>query len=165
MTTKKFLVKQVLMSTLTAGVLSFGFAFTACSADDDLSNEYSIDNSQEITAVDGEEGISLVAINGETTKKAAINNAADIDHYRVEFYSNGTDETTVGIFIESTTAKWVVFDNFKLFYLGTTPPIAVESINAATEKKATVIYNLAGQRVQKAVRGLYIINGKKVLVK
>ena len=115
--------------------------------------------------VDGEEGISLVAINGETTKKAAINNAADIDHYRVEFYSNGTDETTVGIFIESTTAKWVVFDNFKLFYLGTTPPTAVESINAATEKKATVIYNLAGQRVQKAVRGLYIINGKKVLVK
>ena len=115
--------------------------------------------------VDGEEGVSLAAINGETIKKAAINNTADVDHYKVEFYSNGTDETTVGIFIESTTATWVLFDNFKLFYLGTTPPTAVESINAATEKKATVIYNLAGQRVQKAVRGLYIINGKKVLVK
>ena len=54
MTTKKNLVKSMFMNILTAGVFSFGFAFTACSADDDLSNEYSADNSQEITAVDGE---------------------------------------------------------------------------------------------------------------
>jgi hypothetical protein len=38
MTTKKNLVKQVLMSTLTAGIFSFGFAFTACS-DDDVMND------------------------------------------------------------------------------------------------------------------------------
>ena len=39
---------------------------------------------------------------------------------------------------------------------------AIQSI--ATESKAEV-YNLQGQRVEKAVKGLYIINGKKVLVK
>ena len=33
MTTKKNLVKQVLMSTLTAGIFSFSFAFTSCSDD------------------------------------------------------------------------------------------------------------------------------------
>ena len=54
MTTKKNLVKSMFMNILTAGIFSFGFAFTACSADDDLSNEYSADNSQEITAVDDE---------------------------------------------------------------------------------------------------------------
>ena len=31
--------------------------------------------------------------------------------------------------------------------------------------KESVIYNLSGQRVSKAVKGLYIVNGKKVLVK
>ena len=39
---------------------------------------------------------------------------------------------------------------------------AIQSI--ATESKAEV-YNLQGQRMEKAVKGLYIINGKKVLVK
>jgi len=41
------------------------------------------------------------------------------------------------------------------------------SINAvATTKKVdNVLYNLAGQRVVKAQKGLYIVNGKKVLVK
>ena len=39
MTTKKNLVKQVLMSILTAGIFSFSFAFTACDDEDILSNE------------------------------------------------------------------------------------------------------------------------------
>lgn len=34
-----------------------------------------------------------------------------------------------------------------------------------TETENSAIYNLAGQRVQKAQKGLYIINGKKVVVK
>ena len=41
---------------------------------------------------------------------------------------------------------------------------AIDAINAdATE--SGVIYNIAGQRVNKAQKGLYIVNGKKVLVK
>ena len=39
---------------------------------------------------------------------------------------------------------------------------AIKSI--ATESKAEV-YNLQGQRVEKAVKGLYIVNGKKVMMK
>ena len=43
-------------------------------------------------------------------------------------------------------------------------PTAIESI--AAEKDANnVIYDLTGRRVEKARKGLYIINGKKVLVK
>ena len=41
---------------------------------------------------------------------------------------------------------------------------AIEEINGETAKDA-VIYNLAGQRVNKAQKGIYIQNGKKVLVK
>ena len=54
MTTKKNLVKSMFMSILTAGVFSFGFAFTACSSDDDLLSESPVDDCQEITATDSE---------------------------------------------------------------------------------------------------------------
>ncbi len=39
MTTKKNLVKPMLMSILTAGIFSFAFAFTACSDDDIMISE------------------------------------------------------------------------------------------------------------------------------
>lgn len=41
---------------------------------------------------------------------------------------------------------------------------AIESLNGETMTDGA-IYNLAGQRVNKAVKGLYIVNGKKMLVK
>lgn len=41
----------------------------------------------------------------------------------------------------------------------------IHAINAAIERGEKVIYNLAGQRVNKASRGLYIINGQKVAIK
>ena len=43
----------------------------------------------------------------------------------------------------------------------------VDSIKAVetTEKENNAIYNLAGQRISKMQKGIYIVNGKKVLVK
>ncbi len=42
---------------------------------------------------------------------------------------------------------------------------SIQAINAAMERGEQVIYNLSGQRVNKATKGLYIINGRKVVVK
>ena len=42
---------------------------------------------------------------------------------------------------------------------------SIKAVNAAMERGEQVIYNLAGQRVNKASKGLYIINGNKVVVK
>lgn len=42
-------------------------------------------------------------------------------------------------------------------------PTAIEGVEA--ESTTGVIYNISGQRVQKAQHGLYIVNGKKLLVK
>ena len=42
-------------------------------------------------------------------------------------------------------------------------PTAIEGVEA--ENNTDVIYNLSGQRVQKAQSGLYIVNGKKFMVK
>lgn len=42
---------------------------------------------------------------------------------------------------------------------------AISNINTGTSAKNDVIYNLAGQRVSKAANGIFIINGRKVVVK
>ena len=42
---------------------------------------------------------------------------------------------------------------------------SVKAVNAAIERGEQVIYNLSGQRVNKATKGLYIVNGKKVVIK
>ena len=42
---------------------------------------------------------------------------------------------------------------------------SVKAVNAAIERGEQVIFNIAGQRVNKATKGLYIINGKKVVIK
>ena len=66
---------------------------------------------------------------------------------------------------------WVVVDNFSLIYLGnaSTAETSGDDATAINEVALTAqkaIYTLTGVRVSKAVKpGLYIINGKKIVVK
>ena len=66
--------------------------------------------------------------------------------------------------------QWFTCDNFNLEYIGqegtvspdeATPVVGIESSSIV----AKGIFTLAGQKVAAPVKGLYIINGKKVLVK
>ena len=70
---------------------------------------------------------------------------------------------------EHISGDWTIFTNWTLTYYGTEGlPDGVESIAAGSDftKIATEsIYNLAGQKVSKAKKGIYIINGRKVVVK
>ena len=67
---------------------------------------------------------------------------------------NGTIKLTAGKYIVSVTK------DFKM----TIKDATATGINAvAAEKAATVIFNLKGQRVTNAQKGMYIINGKKVV--
>ncbi len=59
-------------------------------------------------------------------------------------------------------AYLTVASGVKAFFLGEVET-AIQSLQAAGEARA--IYNLSGQRVQKAQRGVYVVNGKKVVVK
>jgi hypothetical protein len=59
--------------------------------------------------------------------------------------------------------QWVIFDNFQLKYFGEEIVDAISSVNAKAENNA--IYNLNGQKMIKAQKGLYIQNGKKFIVK
>lgn len=69
--------------------------------------------------------------------------------------------------------KYDVVAIFNQIFKGTTPEIAPTKVTEATatgistiqEAQKVVVYDLQGRRVQKAKKGLFIINGKKVLVK
>lgn len=69
--------------------------------------------------------------------------------------------------------KYDVVAIFNQIFKGTTPEIAPTKVTEATatgistiqEAQKVVVYDLQGRRVQKAEKGLFIINGKKVLVK
>jgi hypothetical protein len=77
--------------------------------------------------------------------------------------------------IKCTTASssyWTMFDHFRLFFYG--QDRTVMGINDATrlhasEKMAnSIVYDLSGRRItspQQLKRGIYIINGKKIVVR
>jgi hypothetical protein len=77
-------------------------------------------------------------------------------------------DLTIGISKERTTPvvgdDWIVVDNFRLTYYGPAIPDAINSVET-TENGNSAIYNLQGQKLTAPVKGVNIINGKKVVVK
>lgn len=77
-------------------------------------------------------------------------------------FSNETDGD-VTIVISATTEnvhEWFSFGDFRLMQLADTP---TGITNVKTEKAAAPVYNLAGQQVRNAQKGIFIQNGKKVI--
>lgn len=62
---------------------------------------------------------------------------------------------------------WCPFDNFELYYIGTTSPSAIETIAVSESANAnpSAIYDLQGRKVSKVSKGLYIVNNKVIYVK
>ena len=94
----------------------------------------------------------------------------------VETYVSDEDGTLT-ITVSSSADKrymWSNVDAFELYYAGP-ERIEVEGgsvgsgtgtgVEAVTIEKDSVIYDLQGRLVEKAVKGVYIVNGKKVVVK
>ena len=115
----------------------------------------------------GEEGIVgvyLFATNDTDTFTTPVaTGSSSPEHFSLDFYSDGQSIFTVGLYVQNTNASWIVGDNFMLEFVGHEPTSSVEGVEVAANNGRSVIYNLAGQRVSKAVRGLYIVNGKKVV--
>ncbi len=98
----------------------------------------------------------------------------DMDLYLNEFdvYVAEGEDLTIGLVLNGNVVdyNWCVWDNFTIAYLGNDEaPTAIEGVIADEEVAglagAAGIYDLAGRRVAKAQKGVYIIDGKKVLVK
>ncbi len=116
------------------------------------------------TATNLTTGVDIVAnYGGEIT----IPSESGYSYYYVKsnnlYKSTGTQKTKGfrAYFKVSDTAPVKAFFDNGFNFDGTD---AVKSVEAVQDENA-VIYNLSGQRVGKAQKGLYIVNGKKVMVK
>jgi hypothetical protein len=79
-----------------------------------------------------------------------------------------TDGTLrIGIRKESgESGDWVIFDNFRLTYYGSQKPAGIEQ--PGTDEAPLLIYDLMGRKVtdtENLTGGIYIIGGKKVIIK
>ncbi|MBQ8127523.1 MAG: MucBP domain-containing protein [Prevotella sp.] len=84
----------------------------------------------------------------------------------IQAYIGEGETLTVGVTNGENVHQWVIFDNFRLTYYGVedlTTGITEVSTDALQAVGRT--YNMAGQRVEKPMKGLYIQNGKKMVVK
>ena len=72
------------------------------------------------------------------------------------------DENTSG-------GDWIVMDNWRLKYLGKENPQdvidGIKDVITTPAQGVMTIYNLSGQKLSKAQKGVNIINGKKYVVK
>lgn len=101
--------------------------------------------------------------------------AASVDYFQNGLYKNvlkfQIPEGTEGSVLfgvekyDGVYQDWVVLDNFRLVYWGTDEPDAIQNVETTTNRTSEGIYNLQGQKLQKAVKGINIINGRKVVVK
>ncbi|MBO4800889.1 MAG: hypothetical protein J5545_03390 [Bacteroidaceae bacterium] len=116
----------------------------------------------------GIQGIYLFAQNGEKERLSAFQPEADWipQTTSVSFHADGQSTTTVGICVKETNSNWFLADNFRLTWLGKTAPDAVRDLTARSAA-ANTVFTLDGRQVgtRQLAKGLYIINGKKVIIR
>ena len=122
-----------------------------------------------------------VTLNGEEVEffsansKDVLNGFFSIGQYlnTVDFgYTEEDGPVRIGLkLLESVDKCWCPFDNFKLSYLGTTAPDAIENLNADVNRPAAkAIYGIDGRQRSTLTRGINIVRRadgtvQKVLVK
>lgn len=98
---------------------------------------------------------------------STANNAFQAGYYQqsMEFTLDETADLRIGLRnFTPTVLDWACVDNFSLIYMKDdgTGIRSVDNDKWSMGKRA--IYNMAGQRVNKAQKGVYILNGRKIVI-
>lgn len=128
-----------------------------------------------------------------TTETTTLTSSVTGANFEINATPSGTTENEVtfkGNYKQLTTdgSQWILTNgevkqangakigSFRAYFTGLSTPSAraffidgdvtkIGTINANGEIEAGEFYNLSGQRVQNPTKGLYIVNGKKVVIK
>lgn len=145
---------------------------------------YSTSNKQTICNIMADAQNSKLGIGTETAagSKYVPNNMQAVSQYFAKgLYDNTVKATTRSTVLNfgmkstgnSGSSYWTIFDNFRLYYYGQEEPTTgITEVEAAKKPLRQGIYTLSGQLVRSDAhsleglsRGIYIVNGKKVVVK
>jgi hypothetical protein len=137
---------------LPAGTYTFAAYVSACQQANDDSYEVS-----GVSLYANEESTAVHTINIDRND---VNKGLGAEFVTVTVTIAEGETLKVGLKVASTDANWVVMDNAKLYdFVGN----GIENIEAIENN---VIYTITGKRVEGMLeKGIYIVNGKKVLVK
>lgn len=85
------------------------------------------------------------------------------DDASLEFETDGTPVTLIIEAASTEYYQWVSFNRFRLMQLPSGGTTGIETIATAAQKADDTVYDLQGRRVEATNKGLYIVNGKKVM--
>lgn len=156
-----------------------------CQAFQRISNSNTTTATIELYANDQAQQVQLMYEGAQITNSSFGGSTKDGDYYypntmaeatlyfNAGYYENSvevevTDGTmTLGIRKTSDTGKsnsaWTCFDNFQIIFLGDGQEHEPTGIQTTKQDDKKVIYDLSGRRVQNAQKGIFIINGKKII--
>ena len=105
-----------------------------------------------------------------TSNWVNVNFTTDWQHFEKQGIApgannNGNKFQSIAFNLSFGSATTLYFDNVKLFLDKETAATGIKSVNTETPFIEGAVYDLQGRRVAKPARSLYIINGKKVMVK
>ena len=132
-------------------------------SDNATSATFTLANDADVTAIDNDlKGVTAV------TELAGVDNSEQVRIFSTKdgvagFYKPNSNITSLAAnkaYVMAPTAQGALALNFG----GDVTGVNSVSDNAAMPHNA-VIYDLAGRRVSHAVKGVYVINGKKIIVK
>lgn len=108
-----------------------------------------------------EEG-DIVVVNADYAPSSTVNATASKYTFGKEFAYTADAKGNAELALKKINAS--TMDYFFGVYVYSIPSTGIQQVNA-TSVAENVVFNLAGQQVRQAVKGLYIVNGKKVVVK
>ena len=157
----------------TIGELPYSFLAALPAGNYVLKADMNVQNQGDATIIGG---VYLFAHNGENayskeiTESSKTESGTVVTTQELKFtIAEDNRALNFGVMAIETQCNWFTADNFKLIYLGTGDAIAadpndpteISGIEAAPAVRT--IYDLMGRKVNGTVKGIYIINGKKVV--
>lgn len=156
-----FTAKQT-VSGAPAGIYKMtaqGFFRQDDSAEEDAPVFFANGVNKEVPAKTGDEGSMAAA------SESFTNGLYTIEPIEFEVTEEGDDAGKIYVGITTSAVhQWVIFDNFQLKYYGK-KDITDGISTIETEALKGNVYNLQGQKVTKVQKGLYIVNGRKMIQK
>ena len=111
--------------------------------------------------VEGKKGLYLISVSSNTNATLKELSGEVLEVFFKATGEIGNDPIVIKDAIAGTPdGKEIPFEGFNIYI----DPTAINSIKAE-ETKSGAIYNVSGQRVSKATKGVYVIDGKKYTVK